>query len=963
MKNKHFSSLSVKNAAVFGSILIVTAFLFALADGSFSQFKKTLSAGAIGAQLNGTQQMAIPGGGPTLQSTECVYVTDAEKNYVLQSDLSGNSITQWGKTGTGNGDFNFPYGIATDYLGNIYVGDQSNNRIQKFDSNHNFSFKWGNSGQFMGIKDVTVDASGNVYVVDSLRNRIQKFASDGTFILTFGWGVLTGANQFEICKAGQNCLSGAMTTGLGGFTQPSGVATDSLKNIYVVDGFNHRIEKFDQNGNYLGQWGGVGSVPVGVAVDKNDNVYVTGWGDNRVYKFDSSGGPLSYPVTVSHPQGITTDVLGNVYVTENKNQLGSNNIVYKFDQNGNSLGQWGDSRFFALYDIAIGSCGSVSSTATLTLKKNVINDNGGTAKLDGTDWTLSAFPEGCTSASGYSPISGQACNSTAITGVTGSAAVTNVAMNTNFSGSTYDLFESGGPSGYIATKYSCTINGGAPVAGNSIKLVAGDNAVCTITNDDINLICNDPNASNFGGPLPCNYCIQAFPAAIALDASTPPSQIINSGTPGFKLMTVNITAGCSDVHVKGLTFGEYHSGTQYVASNLKLIDESTSLQLGSTVATSNPSIIFSPNVIIPKLTTKKFSVVADINGPDAYKVWLKLDKWDLAVGGAITPDVSKLFPGKVMTIRQPKTTLTVTKIVNNTKGGTKTVADFPLFVNTTAVTSGVANTFTAGTYTVSETNDPTRYKATFVGACDATGKVTLNPGDNKTCTIVNTDIPADLIPLQLTFDPATTYTGTPAVSYNFTYKNIGGVAVTLPATTHMRLMAKLTNGYSVVLADRMLGTATTVPAGTAISSIGLLSTYPTTPCPLSGTTLVTVTVDSTNVVVEGSEANNNLNTTFTCTVQNPDITPPTISITYPADNATFPQGTGAGINTTAWDNAGVTKVEFRVDSNLIGTDTTAPFQAQLSTTALAKTKHTITAKAFDAAGNTATSTPITFTVY
>ncbi len=82
-------------------------------------------------------------------------------------------------------------------------------------------------------------------------------------------------------------------------------------------------------------------------------------------------------------------------------------------------------------------------------------------------------------------------------------------------------------------------------------------------------------------------------------------------------------------------------------------------------------------------------------------------------------------------------TLTVVKVVNNSNGGTLNVSDFPLFVDTTAVTSGQANGFNAGTYTVSETNQ-TNYTASFSGDCNSSGSVTLAAGENKTCTITNT---------------------------------------------------------------------------------------------------------------------------------------------------------------------------------------------------------------------------------
>src|SRR5262249_33507524 len=96
----------------------------------------------------------------------------------------------------------------------------------------------------------------------------------------------------------------------------------------------------------------------------------------------------------------------------------------------------------------------------LTLIKTVTNDNGGNAAA--TDWTLSA--------SGPTPISG----------ATGTANVTNAAVNAG----AYTLSESGGPANYTASLYSCVKNNGQPVSGNSITLAGGDSATCTITNND-----------------------------------------------------------------------------------------------------------------------------------------------------------------------------------------------------------------------------------------------------------------------------------------------------------------------------------------------------------------------------------------------------------------------------------------------------------------------------------------------
>ena len=90
-------------------------------------------------------------------------------------------------------------------------------------------------------------------------------------------------------------------------------------------------------------------------------------------------------------------------------------------------------------------------------------------------------------------------------------------------------------------------------------------------------------------------------------------------------------------------------------------------------------------------------------------------------------------------------TLTVIKKVVNNYGGTLTTSDFTLKVDGATVTSGVGTALPAGTHTVSEGSLPAGYvQVGITGDCDAYGKVTLNPGDTKTCTITNKDIAPQL---------------------------------------------------------------------------------------------------------------------------------------------------------------------------------------------------------------------------
>ncbi|MCP4629492.1 MAG: hypothetical protein GY850_39205 [bacterium] len=109
------------------------------------------------------------------------------------------------------------------------------------------------------------------------------------------------------------------------FDYPLGVAVDDVDMVYVADGRNRRIQKFDSAGKLILAWetGGEGDdviIPNRVVVDKMGNVYVSGYGTDRIFKFDADGGyvaewkclnPGDYdPYAIA---GIAVDSEGHVY--------------------------------------------------------------------------------------------------------------------------------------------------------------------------------------------------------------------------------------------------------------------------------------------------------------------------------------------------------------------------------------------------------------------------------------------------------------------------------------------------------------------------------------------------------------------------------------------------------------------------------------------------------------------------
>ncbi|KAF0189701.1 MAG: hypothetical protein FD165_2819, partial [Gammaproteobacteria bacterium] len=102
--------------------------------------------------------------------------------------------------------------------------------------------------------------------------------------------------------------------------------------------------------------------------------------------------------------------------------------------------------------------------------------------------------------------------------------------------------------------------------------------------------------------------------------------------------------------------------------------------------------------------------------------------------------------------------------------------------------------------------------------------------------------------------------------------------------------------------------------------------------------------------------------TITIGAPPPDTTPPAVSVSAPVNGASV-SGASVTVSATAFDTVGVAGVQFFLDgANLGAEDTVSPYSIFWNTTLVSNGPHTITARARDAAGNTATSTPITVTV-
>lgn len=228
-----------------------------------------------------------------------IYVADESDLKVRKYDPELRSMP-WSDPGLTIRKLDVPAGLALDGQGFLYVTDSANSCVVKFDRNGKQVAKWVNKGvrggDLNGPAGIAVDRNDDVYVADSGNNRVVKYSSAGAVKKTWG-------------KQG---------SGPGDFVLPTAVAVTPKNEIIVADK-GCRVQKFTPEGVYISEFGKSGSGegelnrPLGLCTDADGYVYVADTGNHRVLKFTpdgklvakvgggagASGGPLTGPVSVA----------------------------------------------------------------------------------------------------------------------------------------------------------------------------------------------------------------------------------------------------------------------------------------------------------------------------------------------------------------------------------------------------------------------------------------------------------------------------------------------------------------------------------------------------------------------------------------------------------------------------------------------------------------------------------------
>lgn len=169
-------------------------------------------------------------------------------------------------------------------------------------------------------RGIDIAPDGSIYVADSKNNQIKHFSTTG--ILLDSWGSFANAADTTTSAVG------------GTFYEPWDVAVAPDGTVYVADTWNHRIQKFTSDGQFISMWGYFATDntplayygPRGITVDAYGNAYFTDTGNKRILIFDKDdafvaqiGSAGSDYGQLNEPVGIALDENNHLYVADTWN--------------------------------------------------------------------------------------------------------------------------------------------------------------------------------------------------------------------------------------------------------------------------------------------------------------------------------------------------------------------------------------------------------------------------------------------------------------------------------------------------------------------------------------------------------------------------------------------------------------------------------------------------------------------
>jgi DNA-binding beta-propeller fold protein YncE len=204
-------------------------------------------------------------------------------------------------------------GLATDDDDRLFVTDLKLHHVLVFNAKHEVEAAFGTE-ELVSPSGIALDSANRfVYVVDTQQDQVLVFDADNYKLLR---KIGTGGKKHTL-------------TGPGDFSLPTNVAVDKEGNVYVTDTLNNRVESFDADGKFIGEFGKGGdgpghfARPKGIAVDCDGHIWVADEVQSRVQVFDKDGQLLIYFGQLGNYPGQFQALYGLAYDKQNNRVITS----------------------------------------------------------------------------------------------------------------------------------------------------------------------------------------------------------------------------------------------------------------------------------------------------------------------------------------------------------------------------------------------------------------------------------------------------------------------------------------------------------------------------------------------------------------------------------------------------------------------------------------------------------------
>ncbi len=306
-----------------------------------------------------------------VDSTGNLFIADVNNEVIRKVDNSGIITTVAGNGTNGfagdggaatNAELNFPYSVAVDKYGNLFIGD-SNQRIRKVSTNGIITTVAGNgTNGYSGdggaatnaelfYPSVALDTIGDLFITDSGNNVIREVKTNGIITTVAGNGYGAG-----IGLGGYSGDGGAATNAE--LFNPLNTAVDAAGNLFIADIGNQVVREVKTNGTittvagngygagtrYGGYSGDGGEAtnaelfyPQDVAVDPTGNLFIVDVGNNVIREVQTNGiittaagngnpgysgdGGVATNAELGSPQGEDVDATGDLFIADGNNVI------------------------------------------------------------------------------------------------------------------------------------------------------------------------------------------------------------------------------------------------------------------------------------------------------------------------------------------------------------------------------------------------------------------------------------------------------------------------------------------------------------------------------------------------------------------------------------------------------------------------------------------------------------------